>query len=71
MGATRFYSPNACKAQMRLLETKQQRRDRASASPSAMSDPAPTPTTPNIPKFSLKRRRAQSELDSEDEEEYL
>ncbi|KAJ5997069.1 hypothetical protein N7522_008729 [Penicillium canescens] len=67
MGATRFYSPNACKAQMRLLETKQQRRDRASATPSAMSDPAPA--TPITPRISRKRARAQSlDTDFEDDE---
>jgi len=59
LGATKLYSPDQCRTQLRLLDTKEQYRDRACASPSAMSDPAPT--TPTV---SRKRPRAQSlELD--------
>ncbi|CAG7999464.1 unnamed protein product [Penicillium nalgiovense] len=67
LGGTRWYSPDQCKTQLQLLETKEQHRDRTSASPSAMSDPAPmTPTA------SRKRRRAPSlELDSDNEEATL
>ncbi|KAK9852501.1 hypothetical protein MYU51_008331 [Penicillium brevicompactum] len=54
LGATRSYSPDQCKSQIRLLETKRFPRDRMSASPSAFSDP--TPPTP-LPR---KRRREQS-----------
>ena len=54
LGATRSYSPDQCKSQIRLLETKRFPRERMSASPSAFSDP--TPPTP-LPR---KRRREQS-----------
>ncbi|KAJ5774276.1 hypothetical protein N7457_009172 [Penicillium paradoxum] len=68
LGATRLYSPDQCRTQLRFLEAKQQHRDRASASsPSAMSDPAPT--TPSV---SRKRPRAQSlELEFNIEEEFF
>ncbi|KAJ5846571.1 hypothetical protein N7534_010240 [Penicillium rubens] len=64
LGGTRWYSPDQCRTQLQLLDTKEQHRDRTSASPSAMSDPAPM--TPTV---SRKRRRAQSlDLDSDYDE---
>ncbi|KAJ5163275.1 uncharacterized protein N7500_005105 [Penicillium coprophilum] len=64
LGGTRLYSPDQCRTQLRLLDTKKQHRDRSSESPSAMSDPAPT--TPTV---SRKRPRAQSlELETDNEE---
>ncbi|CAG8337789.1 unnamed protein product [Penicillium salamii] len=55
LGAMRSYSPDQCRTQIRLLETKQHHRDRISASPSALSDPVPM-----TPHLSRKRQRAQS-----------
>ncbi|KAJ5514429.1 hypothetical protein N7463_003981 [Penicillium fimorum] len=64
LGGTRMYSPDQCRTQLRLLDTKKQYRDRLSESPSAMSDPAPV--TPTV---SRKRPRAQSlELETDNEE---
>ncbi|KAJ5384871.1 hypothetical protein N7517_002782 [Penicillium concentricum] len=64
LGGTRLYSPDQCRTQLRLLDTKKQHRDRLSESPSAMSDPAPI--TPTV---SRKRPRAQSlDLETDNEE---
>ncbi|KAJ5694530.1 hypothetical protein N7536_004942 [Penicillium majusculum] len=63
LGGTRLYSPDQCRTQLRLLDAKNQHRDRESESPSAMSDPAPM--TPTV---SRKRPRAQS-LESDIDEE--
>ncbi|KAJ5095794.1 hypothetical protein NUU61_005150 [Penicillium alfredii] len=43
LGASKMYTPEQCKAQLRLLETKQQWRDRGGTSPSAISDPPLSP----------------------------
>ncbi|KAJ5960098.1 uncharacterized protein N7479_007248 [Penicillium vulpinum] len=64
LGGTRLYSPDQCRTQLQLLDAKEQHRDRASESPSAMSDPTPITST-----VSRKRPRAQSlesEIDSEE-----
>ncbi|KGO71911.1 hypothetical protein PITC_026310 [Penicillium italicum] len=64
LGGTRLYSPDQCRTQLRLLDTKKQHCDRSSESPSAMSDPAPM--TPTV---SRKRTRAQSlDLETDSEE---
>ncbi|KAJ5137617.1 uncharacterized protein N7443_010092 [Penicillium atrosanguineum] len=57
-GSTKDYTAEQCKAQLQLLEAKQQnRRESGSTSPSAMSDP---PHTPSLPSISRKRARPQS-----------
>ncbi|KAJ5698863.1 hypothetical protein N7462_000868 [Penicillium macrosclerotiorum] len=61
MGSTKEYTPEQCKAQLRLLEARQGRRDYGSASPSALSDP---PLSPSI-QASLSRKRSQAELEDE------
>ncbi|KAJ5131015.1 uncharacterized protein N7515_007054 [Penicillium bovifimosum] len=64
LGATRLYSADQCRTQLRLLEEKEQQR--SVGSPSAMSDPAPT-----TPIVSRKRARAQSlELECHNEEDF-
>ncbi|CAL5870131.1 uncharacterized protein PFLUO_LOCUS4366 [Penicillium psychrofluorescens] len=60
LGANRTYTPEQCKAQLRLLEAKQYLRDFESASPSAMSDPVVSPT------LSRKRTARAAEI-GEDE----
>ncbi|KAJ5804699.1 uncharacterized protein N7518_001002 [Penicillium psychrosexuale] len=59
LGGTRWYSADQCRNQLRLLEAKEQ-HDRASESPSVMSEPAPVTPAPvaPAPTVSRKRRRA-------------
>ncbi|KAJ5921419.1 hypothetical protein N7466_009745 [Penicillium verhagenii] len=51
LGATKAYTPNQCKLQLRLIETGQHREnvDSAASSPSAMSDPPNSPQQPQPP----------------------
>lgn len=57
LGSTKDYTAEQCKAQLQLLDTKQQsHREVGSTSPSAISDPPHTP----LPSTSRKRPRPQS-----------
>lgn len=62
LGSNREYTPEQCKAQLRLLEAKQYLRDLGSASPSAMSDPAVSPT------LSRKRTACVAEIGGDEHE---
>ncbi|KAJ5751880.1 hypothetical protein N7520_008797 [Penicillium odoratum] len=53
LGATKEYTPDQCRFQLRLIETKQHRLN-TSASPSAMTDPPQSP-----PALTRKRKRAR------------
>ncbi|KAJ5156212.1 hypothetical protein N7492_009015 [Penicillium capsulatum] len=61
LGASKEYTSEQCRSQLRLLDVKQSRRGGGDTSPTCMSDP------PHSPAPSLSRKRARSE--SEDEEE--
>lgn len=54
LGSAKEYTPEQCRAQLRLLEAKQARQEMGSVSPSAVSDP---PHTPSIQPVSRKRAR--------------
>lgn len=56
LGASKEYTPEQCRAQLRLLDTKNS-RDLDGASPAAISDP---PHSPSMPPMSRKRVRSES-----------
>ncbi|KAJ5888227.1 hypothetical protein N7495_008268 [Penicillium taxi] len=68
LGSSEDYSPEQCKAQLRLMETKRNRRELGIASPSAMSDPSNSPSIPPPASPLIRKgKRAWSEsFDTED-----
>ena len=59
LGATKDYTPDQCKAQLRHLEAKQRHANSGSASPSVISDQGESPINP--PPTSRKRARHELE----------
>ncbi|KAJ5094213.1 hypothetical protein N7456_010074 [Penicillium angulare] len=60
LGGSKEYTPDQCKTQLRLIDLKQRHQYKGGASPSAMSDPPPSPTISKPTSMSRKRARSMS-----------